>query len=289
MHLKTTCAEFLDNPRVRPPERTSSRTDAALSRRSVGGHPYVSRGPRPAMCNLPLRHVGAVGPTIFSDVTTPSPTAAAILARICACTIRSWVAHAVDSASTVSTPSRSDGWIRVFGDLVADHGRPLPEDGAFCDSGRPAPAACRVHGRRSERLRVARVRPRARPGAAASATSGHPLRRRRAAAADVLALTAGGAAGLLQRAAHQIHPPQMRQVVGRPSARRRSPRTPSSDHLRYSTRVVVAHSDLDSLGIPIRRNVIVHRGGDKNLFGRRGDAHQRTPSRGIEFGEDVVE
>ena len=46
-----------------------------------GDQPYVSRGPRPAMWYRPLRHDGATGPTIFSDVTTPSPTAAAILAR----------------------------------------------------------------------------------------------------------------------------------------------------------------------------------------------------------------
>jgi hypothetical protein len=36
------------------------------------------------MWYLPLRHDGATGPTIFSEVTTPSPTAAAILARSCA-------------------------------------------------------------------------------------------------------------------------------------------------------------------------------------------------------------
>src|SRR5262245_14150913 len=46
--------------------------------------PYVSRGPRPAMWRGPLRHDGAVGPVIFSDVTTPLPTAAAIFARSCA-------------------------------------------------------------------------------------------------------------------------------------------------------------------------------------------------------------
>src|SRR4051794_14327123 len=45
---------------------------------------------------------------IFTEVTTPSPTAAAILANSWACTIRNWVAHAVDSADTVSTPSLSD-------------------------------------------------------------------------------------------------------------------------------------------------------------------------------------
>src|SRR6478735_12315671 len=60
------------------------------------------------MWYFPLRHVGAAGPTIRSEVTTPSPTAAAILASTCAWTMRSCVAHAVDLASMVSTPSRKD-------------------------------------------------------------------------------------------------------------------------------------------------------------------------------------
>src|SRR4051794_27856022 len=59
------------------------------------------------MWYAPLRHDGATGPTIFSLLTTPSPTAAAILASSWAWTIRSWVAHAVDSADTVRTPSLS--------------------------------------------------------------------------------------------------------------------------------------------------------------------------------------
>lgn len=58
------------------------------------------------MCRGPLRQDGAAGPVIFSEVTTPLPTAAAILANSCACIIRNWVAQAVDSADTLSTPSR---------------------------------------------------------------------------------------------------------------------------------------------------------------------------------------
>ena len=57
------------------------------------------------MCRGPFRQEGADGPVIFNDVTTPLPTAAAILANNCAWTIRSWVAQAVDSAVTLSTPS----------------------------------------------------------------------------------------------------------------------------------------------------------------------------------------
>ena len=59
------------------------------------------------MCKGPFRHDGATGPVIFSVVTTPSPTAAAIFASTCAWMIRSCVAQAVDSADTLSTPSRS--------------------------------------------------------------------------------------------------------------------------------------------------------------------------------------
>ena len=59
------------------------------------------------MCRGPFRQDGAAGPVIFNDVTTPLPTAAAILASSCDCIIRNWVAHAVDSAATLSTPSFS--------------------------------------------------------------------------------------------------------------------------------------------------------------------------------------
>ncbi len=57
------------------------------------------------MCRGPFRHDGAAGPVIFNEVTTPLPTAAAIFANSCAWIIRSWVAQAVDSAATLSTPS----------------------------------------------------------------------------------------------------------------------------------------------------------------------------------------
>ena len=63
------------------------------------------------MCRGPLRQDGVLGPVIRNEVTTPSPTAAAIFASTCACTIRNWVAQAVDSAEMLSTPSRSvTGW-----------------------------------------------------------------------------------------------------------------------------------------------------------------------------------
>ena len=71
----------------------------------------MSRGPRPEMCRGPLRQEGPVGPLILSTVTTPSPTALAILASSCDCTRRSWVAQAVDSAAMLRTPSRrATGW-----------------------------------------------------------------------------------------------------------------------------------------------------------------------------------
>src|SRR5215510_2952615 len=80
----------------------------------------------------PLRHDGVTGPTIFSDVTTPSPTAAAILANSCACTIRSCVAQAVDSADTVSTPSFSEvgvAWAAICSPTTPDQ-RPKTDPSA---------------------------------------------------------------------------------------------------------------------------------------------------------------
>src|ERR1700751_2381047 len=76
------------------------------------------------MWNGPFRHAGAAGPVIFSVVTTPSPTAAAIFASTCAWIIRSCVAQAVDSADTLSTPSRSAvgvAWSAVWLPTTAGH------------------------------------------------------------------------------------------------------------------------------------------------------------------------
>src|SRR5699024_6020695 len=71
-------------------------------------YPYVSLGPRPDTCNGPCRQLGADGPWIRRDVTTPWPTARAIFDRIWDCIKRNWVAHAVDSAVTYSTLSCRD-------------------------------------------------------------------------------------------------------------------------------------------------------------------------------------
>ncbi|SHW06493.1 Uncharacterised protein [Mycobacteroides abscessus subsp. abscessus] len=95
---------------------------------AMSAQPYVSRGPRPAICRGPFRHDGAVGPEIFKLVTTPSPMAAAIFASSCACTNRSCVAHAVDS--------------RMCGDLLAHDGLPPPKHRTLRDARRP-PAALR--------------------------------------------------------------------------------------------------------------------------------------------------
>ena len=59
------------------------------------------------MCSGPFRHDGATGPVILRLFTTPSPTSAAIFASTWFWMIRNWVAQAVDSAVTLSTPSRN--------------------------------------------------------------------------------------------------------------------------------------------------------------------------------------
>ena len=117
-YLTAPCGRFLYSGRVRTFDITPRFVLVALSRLAydidttspepVGfPYPYVSRGPRPEMWRGPFRHDGAVGPVIFKEVTTPLPTAAAIFASNWACISRNCVAHAVDSAVTLSTPSLS--------------------------------------------------------------------------------------------------------------------------------------------------------------------------------------
>jgi len=86
------------------------------------------------MCSRPFRHDGATGPVILRLFTTPSPTSAAILASTWFWMIRNWVAQAVDSAVTVSTPSRKvvgAAWSAMF---EPTNRRPLPENRAFGDA-----------------------------------------------------------------------------------------------------------------------------------------------------------
>ena len=69
------------------------------------GHPYVSRGPGPVDFRRPRDHDGALGPCTRSSVTASLPTSDSSRARIVDDISRSWVAHAVDSARTIRTPS----------------------------------------------------------------------------------------------------------------------------------------------------------------------------------------
>ena len=64
------------------------------------------------------------GPTTRIRRTTSGPTAAASRASSCRCRVRSWVAQAVDSACSTSSPSRSADRRAVVGDVRADQLRP---------------------------------------------------------------------------------------------------------------------------------------------------------------------
>ena len=80
---------------VTPPTRSGVR----LSRRCPGG-----LGPSPG--SGPCSSSGRPGPTTVTRVTVPSPRSAFSRATRVGASSRTWVAHAVDSARTVSTPSR---------------------------------------------------------------------------------------------------------------------------------------------------------------------------------------
>ena len=62
-------------------------------------------GPWPLTRNLPWRQVGESGPRTSTRVTDPSPTASLSLATIWGAMVRSWVAQAVESVRTTTTPS----------------------------------------------------------------------------------------------------------------------------------------------------------------------------------------
>src|SRR5262249_12287256 len=68
--------------------------------------PYVSRGPRlPCTRHWPGRRGWAPGPSTLTRRTAPSPSSALSLRTRSAASSRSWVAQAVESAMTVSSPS----------------------------------------------------------------------------------------------------------------------------------------------------------------------------------------
>ena len=139
-------------PRGRP--RLSGRRSAVGVARAPAAHP--ARALRPG------RRRRAVDVQLAHHVV-------ADLAAICwssePASSRSWVAQAVDSASTVSSPSSSLTGRLCCGHLRADHPLPGAEDRRL---GRRLLPAARLHQpvqHRAERLRVARVGPG--PGVAA--------------------------------------------------------------------------------------------------------------------------
>ena len=272
--------------RLRGRDRRASRgSQPTASRRVI----RTCRGAPGRRCDTaPLRHDGAAGPTIFSDVTTPSPTAAAILANSCACTIRSCVAHAVDSADTVSTPSFSDlgvAWAAICSPTTTGH-RPNTDPSAT----RPDQPRLRARSRVTDPSSCGSRESGAGPRPAAAAGARHPATAGRAAAtADVLALDPRRAARLLERAPHQVHACQTGQVGGRPGFVSSSSSVIASTHARSGPRCdplaivsgghgcTIETRPLSSSRIaisilpriPVAGNVVVHGGGHQYLFRSR--------------------
>src|SRR6478736_3571517 len=87
------------------PHAPGGLTPRDRSPQTRAAQPYVSRGPGPWDRRSPRLQVGALGPSTFSSATVPSPTSASSRDRIEEDSSRIWVAQAVESARTVSTPS----------------------------------------------------------------------------------------------------------------------------------------------------------------------------------------
>src|ERR1700744_2520330 len=173
------------------------------------------------MCTVPFRHVGATGPVILRLFTTPSPTSAAIFASTWLWMIRNWVAQAVDSAATVSTPSRKlvgVAWSAMFEPTTAGH-RPKTAPSATRDD-QPRFLAtsrvtlARVCGSRASGPGPDHRRPLALPAAPRPGAPPTPGRQP-APAADIFSLRPGDAAGLFENSPDQIHSGHVVQMLRR--------------------------------------------------------------------------
>ena len=105
----------------------SELTDTRLDRSSAVGVPRAraSRG----SAGRPRFHDGALGPTTLSSLTAPAPISSSIRASIDDASRRIWVAQAVESARTVSTPSTKvsgSTWPAMSGPTISGH-RPITE------------------------------------------------------------------------------------------------------------------------------------------------------------------
>src|ERR1700744_4917881 len=237
------------------------------------------------MCSGPFLHVGAAGPVILTLFTTRSPTSAAILASTWFWMIRNWVAQAVDSAATVSTPSRKlvgVAWSAMFDPTTAGH-RPKTAPSATRDD-QPLFLA-------TSRVTLARV-------CGSRASGPGPDHRRR------LALPATRRPGGSRRRGPLREPAgpdpcrplrsSAQAVRRRPGCHRRDSTVDllvmhCSDHLRRGAAVTVGEGDVHPVGHPVPGDVVEHGGGDQHLLcggGRRGEGFA---ARGVEFGEHVVE
>ena len=295
----------LRRPRLRRLRRLLTQTwsHPAVARLGVTLSRTVSRGRRAPCTRARARaRTGRPGRGCSACVTTLWPTSAAMLRSSVAASIRSWVAQAVDSASTVSSPSSSLTGRLCSAMSGADHPLPGAEDGRLGVGPLPAPGLDQPAEHGPEQLRVARVgpgpgvaaQPRAgvaagRPRCAAPAAGAWPAPRRAPpapapagrvapAAARLAAPAAGVGAAPVAGPAPSAASGPARPASARPAPRgRRQPaRRPSRRRPRTGRRAAP----------PARPR---HRAGHQQLLGAADQLGQPVPAAGVQLGEDVVE
>ena len=254
-------------PLRRPRLRRLRRLLRPVSRRCRGGR---GRGPGAG----PATTTARPGRGCAACVTTPSPTSAAIRTSSLPASSRSWVAHAVDSASTVSSPSSSFTGRQCAATSGADDLLPLAEDRRLGRRLLPAARLDQLGEQRAERLRVARVGPGAGVAAQPAAARHRRRRRRRRRGGDLAPRERR-----VERGAGQLRAGQaLRDAAGRRcyrstrQPRRTSPSAPRTGRPRSA-----------------RRHVVVDRAGDEHLLGAGDQVGEPLPAAGVELGEHVVE
>ena len=131
--------------RTRPPySGVAPRCSVAPSRRRVAarGRRRLSRrcraGPRPRTVRGPCRQLGADGPTTRIRAPRPGRPPRPSRASSWRCSVRSWVAQAVDSACSTSSPSRSDSGVQWSAMSGADQLGPAAQHRGVGQPRRPA-------------------------------------------------------------------------------------------------------------------------------------------------------
>src|SRR5690242_6335443 len=240
-------------------------------------YPYVSPGPLLPGTRQPPRWRGAAGPRTLTRRTEPSPSSELSRLTSTGASSRTWVAQAVESAVTASSPSaKLSGWVCAArsAPTISAH-RPNTDPIAArccqpCESSSPPIALDSDCG--SSR----RGRPRlAAPGAPAEAAADRPGR-------SGSSFWSGPGprpkpAGRSPRARASA----LATASASTASRARSWPLPFTDH--------GARADGEPRAVEHRRDVGGHRRGDQDLFGPGHQRGQPVPAPGVELGEHVVE